>query len=128
LFNKVLKENGISQISWQDYRKKHLGNSDPEFFASVLGIEPDTKEANEMTQRKEEYFKQEQDKLEPFPGVIEFVTKSAEKWTLAIATKASQQEVEPFLEKEHIKEKLKAIIVLGELKEGSRIRSIFYML
>lgn len=123
LFRKVLQEEMIF-LTDEDYFEKYLGLDDRGCFTAALCDNSRTPDAadeafiQELINRKAEYYRQAiQERMLLFPGVVELVKTSAEKYPLAIASGALKGEIEYVLERGEIQGCFQLIVAAEDVSE-----------
>jgi beta-phosphoglucomutase len=112
-FNKILQEENIPTLSWEQYLKIAISMGDNDFFRWALeqnGREVSCGSVNDLATRKLQHFNQELPSLRPYPGVVDLITNLAIDRALAIGTSALREEVEFFLKRYGILDRFEAIV------------------
>lgn len=119
---KVLEEEGLS-LTREMFYARYLGYDDLDCFRAVfedknLPLEEDR--IQDLAHRKAKYYQEHlEHQMILFPGVVDFITKAAEKYITAITSGALRKEIELVLETAKIHDKFK-IIVSAEDVEHSK--------
>ncbi|HEY4619860.1 MAG TPA: HAD family phosphatase [Nitrospirota bacterium] len=121
MFQKVLGEMGLT-ISEKDYYEIYLGMDDKGCFSTVLksnGIDSNSEHIQSLIDKKTEYLMDYiRDNLFIYPGVVEFIETSSEKYLLAIASGALRHEIEFILEGAGIRPAFDIIVSAEDVSEG----------
>jgi phosphoglycolate phosphatase len=118
---KVLEEEGIP-LTQEAFYARYLGYDDVDAFRAILkdlNLPSDPARIENLAQRKAGYYQEQlHHHLVLFPGVVNFITKTAEKYVTAIASGALRNEIEFVLEAARIRDKFKVIVSAEDIEHS----------
>ena len=119
-FKKILRNEGI-ELDDALYYSKYLAYDDKTFFRQSMidfGITKTGSEIDDLVKKKSEIIEDLlEDDLELFPGVLQFIQKSAKNYQLAIGSGALRKEIEFILEKFKINDIFRLIVSANEVQK-----------
>ncbi len=121
MFQKVLGQEGMT-LTEKEYYDIYLGMDDRDCFTSVFAannqdITPS--QLHQLIERKAVYFEEAvKIELKFFPGVLDLIRKSSERYPLAIASGALRHELELILEAGRVLDRFKAIVAAEDVRAG----------
>jgi len=121
MFQRVLHEEGLP-LSEQDYYRKYVGLDDKGCFQAVLSLHgrlasPET--VRRLVERKAALML-EQIKITPvvYPGIADFVKRTADRYRLAIVSGALRHEIELILESVSLRSSFEHITAAEDIRNG----------
>jgi HAD superfamily hydrolase (TIGR01509 family) len=118
---KVLEEEGIS-LTREVFYARYLGFDDLDGFRSILkdkNLSAEESQIQNFAHRKAKYYQEYlQNHLVLFPGVTEFIARTAEKYIIGIASGALRKEIEFVLEAARIRDKFRVIVSAEDVTQS----------
>ncbi len=109
-----------TQITLEDYQELFAGKTDKEGIRAAIerfGLSRDGE--NSLIQEKEQaYFRLAPGQLIPIEGVVDFVKKVKEKFTVALVTSATRGEVEMILKALNLQNDFALVITAEDISRG----------
>ncbi len=120
-FQKVLSKEGVS-LTEKEYYKKYLGMDDKECFTTVLslhGRKLTQKKVSSLIQKKSRHYMTAISKgLSFIPGVVPFVKKASQRYSLAIVSGALRREIAAILKVGGIEKAFSVIVSAEDIRKG----------
>ena len=121
MFQRVLHEEGLP-LSEQDYYQKYVGLDDKGCFQAVLSAHgrPASPETVRRLVERKAALMLEQIKITPvvYPGIADFVKRTADRYRLAIVSGALRHEIELILESVSLRSSFEHITAAEDIRNG----------
>ncbi|MBI3013686.1 MAG: HAD family phosphatase [Candidatus Tectomicrobia bacterium] len=127
-FCRVLAEEGI-YLSAEEYHEKYLALDDRSCFQAILQVnrrETSDPDMEELIRRKAAYYAEAiRQKLTFFPGVLDLIPQTAQRYRLAIASGAARREIEQILNRGNVRQYFEVIVSAEDFSEPKPNPEVF---